>query len=483
MKKRKKRYLVIAVIILLIVLGAIYVFQKKISEIVFKSPNAIANPASKNCAEKGGRLEIKKRGDGGEYGVCIFNDNRQCEEWALYNGECPVGGLKVAGYITDAAVYCAIIGGKYDITSESVEVENGTCSFFNGKVCNVWDLYNGKCDKGDNETFIYENTDYNFSLNIPKRWSDKYNYAVNKEDGTNGIKYLAFDYAGSSGNLFKIEIIPYSLYQKQPSVAGDYLGRDDSDVFVMVYPTAYPVDATGENKSRSNEYQSLISDVRNIKDTFKITKPYIFPETSKETGSNYSIETMIPFVGAVESGKVDLAINVFVESIVSEFKQSVSKPDAWQGDNTLKIFYDPYELNSDFVSIRFETDEYTGEAHSDNISYSFNYDLKKEKVLGLSDVFNTNKDYVKYISDKAVEYLLKINKDDPFTSEEWIKEGAGPKEGNFKTFTISRDTIVFYLNPYQVGSYAAGMQEVIMPWSSLKDILNQDIISNLKLNM
>jgi putative hemolysin len=30
----------------------------------------------KNCIEKGGTLEILKRGDGGEYGVCFFEDNR-----------------------------------------------------------------------------------------------------------------------------------------------------------------------------------------------------------------------------------------------------------------------------------------------------------------------------------------------------------------------------------------------------------------------
>ena len=53
------------------------------------------NPASENCTEKGGTLSIEKRGDGGEYGVCIFEDNMQCEEWALMRGECPVGGVTI----------------------------------------------------------------------------------------------------------------------------------------------------------------------------------------------------------------------------------------------------------------------------------------------------------------------------------------------------------------------------------------------------
>ena len=57
----------------------------------------IANPASVNCINKGGTLSIQKSIDGGEYGICTFGDNQQCEEWALFRGECPAGGKKVTG--------------------------------------------------------------------------------------------------------------------------------------------------------------------------------------------------------------------------------------------------------------------------------------------------------------------------------------------------------------------------------------------------
>lgn len=106
----------------------------------------IANPASVNCTKQGGTLVIQKRGDGREYGVCLFEDNRQCEEWALLNGECPVGGLKITGYVTPASQYCAITGGTYDITGNSgTPQETGTCTFKNGKRCGAGEYYNGQC--------------------------------------------------------------------------------------------------------------------------------------------------------------------------------------------------------------------------------------------------------------------------------------------------------------------------------------------------
>lgn len=112
-----------------------------------KSTGQIANPASKNCIKQGGTLVIQKHNDGGEYGVCIFQDNRQCEEWAMFRGECPVGGIKITGYITPAAQYCAITGGKYQVSGNSnTDQEQGTCTFKNGKTCDVWNYYAGKCN-------------------------------------------------------------------------------------------------------------------------------------------------------------------------------------------------------------------------------------------------------------------------------------------------------------------------------------------------
>jgi putative hemolysin len=49
------------------------------------------NPASVNCTEQGGTLEIRKDASGGEYGMCVFADGSECEEWALLRGTCAQG--------------------------------------------------------------------------------------------------------------------------------------------------------------------------------------------------------------------------------------------------------------------------------------------------------------------------------------------------------------------------------------------------------
>ncbi len=51
---------------------------------------AIANPASKNCIDKGGKVELKDSPDG-QFGVCVFSDGSRCEEWAFVRNQCEVG--------------------------------------------------------------------------------------------------------------------------------------------------------------------------------------------------------------------------------------------------------------------------------------------------------------------------------------------------------------------------------------------------------
>lgn len=102
--------------------------------------STLANPASVNCIEKGGTLEMRDNKNG-QYGVCIFEDNRQCEEWALYRGECPVGGLKITGYQNDAEIYCAITGGQIEGLGTSATL----CKRIDGTLCAAQANLDGDC--------------------------------------------------------------------------------------------------------------------------------------------------------------------------------------------------------------------------------------------------------------------------------------------------------------------------------------------------
>lgn len=53
---------------------------------------AMANPASVNCAKLGGRHTTRNLSSG-QVGMCVFKDGRVCEEWALYRDDRCVAGV------------------------------------------------------------------------------------------------------------------------------------------------------------------------------------------------------------------------------------------------------------------------------------------------------------------------------------------------------------------------------------------------------
>lgn len=115
------------------------VFLSDPHKIEANTSTTLANPASVNCNNEGGTTIIKD-GPNGQYGLCEFEDNMACEEWALYRGDCPVGGVKTTGYDTIQQMYCAWVGG------ETLAVANPNCKLPNGTICTDEAVYNGTCE-------------------------------------------------------------------------------------------------------------------------------------------------------------------------------------------------------------------------------------------------------------------------------------------------------------------------------------------------
>lgn len=102
----------------------------------------LGNMASQYCEENGWTSKIATKTDGSQYGICYFEDNRQCEEWAFYRGECPYGWRKITGYIWEYAKYCAITGNEF---INKWQDKNGDdiwdCKLTSGTVVNAVEYY------------------------------------------------------------------------------------------------------------------------------------------------------------------------------------------------------------------------------------------------------------------------------------------------------------------------------------------------------
>ncbi|HBM45967.1 MAG: hypothetical protein UT05_C0001G0056 [Parcubacteria group bacterium GW2011_GWF2_38_76] len=84
------------IIVLVLIVGVLLYFKYGTTSKQLPVENegnqvGIANPASVYCIDQGGRSEIRTSADGSQFGVCIFSDNSECDEWAFFRGECSKG--------------------------------------------------------------------------------------------------------------------------------------------------------------------------------------------------------------------------------------------------------------------------------------------------------------------------------------------------------------------------------------------------------
>ena len=111
----------------------------------------MTNPASVYCEQNGGKLEIRDE-SGGQVGYCMFGDGSECEEWAYMRGECAPGeakGSTAIGMPNPASVFCTDNGGTLEMRKDAGGGEYGMCVFSDGSECEEWAYFRGECKPGE----------------------------------------------------------------------------------------------------------------------------------------------------------------------------------------------------------------------------------------------------------------------------------------------------------------------------------------------
>ncbi len=176
------------------------------------------------------------------------------------------------------------------------------------------------------------------------------------------------------------------------------------------------------------------------------------------------------------AGKPVNGLNNQVEDLVNRnlksFKDvtsSATPPPVQTGKNGLYIQYDVHQNSKGYASLLFRVSTYfQGASHTVPFYETINYDLAHDRLMQLPDLFKSGADYLPILSQRSIEDLRKQG------VLEW-EDGAAPNPENFKSWNLTPQGLMITFDPYQVASYAAGYQKVVLPWSSLGDILNPDL--------
>ncbi len=214
----------------------------------------------------------------------------------------------------------------------------------------------------------------------------------------------------------------------------------------------------------------------------RAARPQIVARRIEETDPNVNSVINVLYPQIIEpvganAVKFNDEMKTLVMNNINDFKRDLGPPDpdlpAEIGQNTYDGDYTVALATDKLVSIAFAISTYgAGAAHPNSYTWTCNYDLATGRQLDLGDLFKPDSDYLRVISNYSIEVLKRTLA--PPHDMAWINEGAGPSADNYNSWTITPRGLRIYFNPYQVASYAEGPQEVVIPYSFLRNITAPD---------
>ena len=196
---------------------------------------------------------------------------------------------------------------------------------------------------------------------------------------------------------------------------------------------------------------------------------------------NYEIDAHYPQITGGSNPnfeKFNQVVRASVTKRVAGFRKDLEPkegeeppPEGSMGSN-LGVSYQVMLAQDDLISVEFDIENYyQGAAHPNTFTEVVNYDLKNGKQLKLADLFKPGAKYLQAIANYCIADLKKQAKDKGLLDEE-IQNGAAANAKNYQSWTITRKGLGINFDAYQVGPYAAGPQFVLVPYASLKDLIN-----------
>lgn len=150
---------------------------------------------------------------------------------------------------------------------------------------------------------------------------------------------------------------------------------------------------------------------------------------------------------------------------------------------SLGMSYNVAHANKKIISLEIRVESFTGYVNSDWGTIMVNYDLTTGKTIKLADLFASKAGYLKRISEESIAQLkkrtLSCGGGWDGTQMPEFQEGTRPKYENYSEWTLSQKGLGITFGEYQIGPGCLGLVSIHIPYESLQDIINPEIVKKI----
>ncbi|KEQ29626.1 DUF3298 and DUF4163 domain-containing protein [Pedobacter antarcticus] len=204
------------------------------------------------------------------------------------------------------------------------------------------------------------------------------------------------------------------------------------------------------------------------------TAKVIFPVFNTESVNQYVTNEVLSLSGKKLQFKT---YNELTAGFIKEFDVFNTKDNNPNGNSWFEYIDLKVAANyPNYLSLKFTYSEYKGGAHPNTLFSYLNYNPQSGKVITLDSLVKTDsKTQLVAVAEKI------FRKNEKLSTTASLSDGYFFDGGKFalaQTFTLTPDGLMFLYNPYEIKPYAAGVTELIIPYSQIKEFLKPASVLN-----
>jgi hypothetical protein len=228
-------------------------------------------------------------------------------------------------------------------------------------------------------------------------------------------------------------------------------------------PAASPASQDGGRPDQGGEFRIVARQQQEETSAPKVTVKASYPQLSGGDETRFRVfnQALSDYVaGQIQAFKAE----------IKELNQPGPGGQTGSQEGSIEISYQVPYSDRNLVSVQVLTSTYAGGAHPNGTFKSFNYDLQRQRIMTLDQLFAPKAKYLRTIADRCINEIQRRQ----ISDDESIRQGAAAREENYQVWNVGPKGLLITFDAYQVAPYATGPQEVTIPFSALRGILQAD---------
>ncbi|WP_342598167.1 polysaccharide deacetylase family protein [Psychrobacillus sp. FSL H8-0483] len=234
-------------------------------------------------------------------------------------------------------------------------------------------------------------------------------------------------------------------------------------VFLLLKSTSTKQQGIVASSKQSSEAKEKIKESNSVYPGIRI-----ITETSNEKKAPYAIQ--YPQSNVQSFNEIVKTYTQKLKTLYLEETKYINETNK-HNKGELNISFEVFQHSTGYYSFVIHSSMYTGGANGVSEKKIFRLHNQSGHMLTLEELIGKNERALVTLSEKVKKAVTMDKQIKPYIIQDQLEEKTAPKWGNFSNFALTKDSILFYYDEYEITTGSAGAPIVTIPLTEINDLV------------